>query len=67
MTADLRQRMLKGKSELPHMGRVVRTAGVFPPYVVLADDGTEIEPITEYLKDLAPSDAERTVSSELRL
>jgi integrase len=30
---------------------------LFPPYVVLAGDGTEIEPVTEYLKELALSDA----------
>ena len=55
--ADLRQWMSEGKSELPRVGRVVRAAGLFPPYVVLAGDGTEIEPVAEYLKELALSDA----------
>ncbi|MFC4506735.1 MULTISPECIES: tyrosine-type recombinase/integrase [Streptomyces] len=56
MAADLRHRLLEGKSELPRAGRVVRTGGLFPPYVVLGGDGSEVEPVTEYLKDLALSD-----------
>lgn len=46
----------EGKSELPRVGRVVRAGGLLPPYVVLGGDGSEIEPVTEYLKDLALSD-----------
>lgn len=54
---DLRQELMEGRAQLPCVGSVVMTDSAHPPYLVLNGLGTEVEPITPYLRDLALSDS----------
>ncbi|MEG8184205.1 site-specific integrase [Nocardia terpenica] len=53
---DLRRELMEGRAALIRSGTVVLSDREFPPYVVVDDDGTEVEAVTGYLRDMALSD-----------
>ena len=52
----LRDRLMNGRTDLPRVGSVEPGRGTLPPFVVVDESGTELEPVTRYLRDLALSD-----------
>ncbi|WP_433700798.1 tyrosine-type recombinase/integrase [Nocardiopsis sp. CA-288880] len=53
---DLRQQLMEGQADVPRVGTLVQMEGRFPPCLVRDAAGHEVEPITQYLRDLALSD-----------
>ena len=47
---------MNGRTDLPRVGSVEPGRGTLPPFVVVDESGTELEPVTRYLRDLALSD-----------
>ncbi len=54
--SDLRRRVMEGQVKLGRAGAVTAATGKLPPFVVIDSSGAEIEPVTQYLRDLALSD-----------
>lgn len=48
---------MEGRVDLNRLGSVVAVQTRFPPYVVVDRDGVEVEPVTQYLRDLALGDS----------
>jgi integrase len=53
---DLRSKFIEGRCALPKVGSLVTSDRLHPPVVVLDAYGDEVEPIVEYLRDLAIGD-----------
>lgn len=53
---QVRLQLVEGRVRLPECGSVVEGRASVPPWVVVAEDGGEVEPITSYLRDLTLSD-----------
>jgi integrase len=53
---QLRKRLLEDHVGLPGRGRVVSAGGAFPPFVLLDGEDLEVDPVTQYLRDLSLSD-----------
>jgi hypothetical protein len=53
---DLRSKLIEGRCALPKVGSLVPSDRQHPPVVVLDAQGDEVEPIVEYLRDLAIGD-----------
>ena len=54
---DVRTALSEGRIDLPRTGEVRAGDRPSPPYVVVDADGTEVEAISKYLRDLALGDA----------
>ncbi|MFE7529524.1 replication-relaxation family protein [Kitasatospora sp. NPDC057542] len=54
---DLRHELMEGRSQLPCVSAVLEIGEAHPPYVLLNGLAAEVEPVTAYLRDLAPSDS----------
>ncbi|WP_224275852.1 hypothetical protein [Streptomyces sp. LS1784] len=54
---DPRHELMEGRSQLPCVSAVLEIGEAHPPYVLLNGLAAEVEPVTAYLRDLAPSDS----------
>ena len=54
---DLRQELSEGRLDIPRIGSVTALPGPHPPFTVLDAEGTEVTPITEFLRNLVLSDS----------
>ncbi|WP_228000754.1 tyrosine-type recombinase/integrase [Nocardia australiensis] len=53
---ELRSSLMNGLVRLPQIGSVVAGPGQSPPYVLLDQHGAPVQPVVQYLQDLALSD-----------
>ena len=53
---DLRRQLMEGRGAIPRTGSVAGTGRSLLPFVVLDDSGAEVEPVSQYLKELALGD-----------
>ena len=53
---DLRRQLMEGRGAIPRTGSAAGTGRSLLPFVVLDDSGAEVEPVTQYLKELALGD-----------
>jgi Phage integrase, N-terminal SAM-like domain len=53
---DIRETLLEGRVDLVQTGRVVATDRRSLPYVMVGEDGDEVEPVSRFLRELALSD-----------
>lgn len=53
--SELRRQLMEGQVDSDRIGVVSAAETRFPPYVVVDRAGAEVEPITQYLRDLALS------------
>jgi integrase len=53
---QVRQELVEGRVGLPKSGSVVEGRSAVPPWVLLNEDGDEVEAVTSYLRDLTLSD-----------
>ncbi|MEU5741169.1 hypothetical protein ABZ784_24625 [Streptomyces tendae] len=56
MTSHLRNQLMEGRAVLPRVGSVVQLETQHPAYAVLDPDGSPVESVTPYLRDLALND-----------
>ncbi len=56
MLEDLRRALMEGQRSVPAVGSVVAVAIPSLPFVVVDNDGREVEPVSAYLRDLMLSD-----------
>ncbi|WP_344639728.1 site-specific integrase [Kitasatospora cystarginea] len=56
LQVDLRHALMEGRADVPRLGAVSPAQGSHPPFVVTDPLGTEIAPVTAFLRDLALSD-----------
>ena len=54
--SELRQALMEGRASVPRLGSVEKSAGRFPPFVVVDGGGVEVAPVSGYVKELALSD-----------
>lgn len=54
---DVRDELMEGRQAIPRLGRVVQVNRAHPPYAMLDETGTEVEPVTAFLRDLALGDS----------
>ena len=53
---EVRRQLADGLVDLPRVGKVVKVPGDIPPYRVVDEDKSDVEAVTEYLRDLVLSD-----------
>ena len=53
---DLRRQLMEGRGAIPRTGSAAGTGRSLLPFVVLDDSGAEVEPVSQYLKELALGD-----------
>lgn len=56
MIQDLRTELIEGRAEIPRIGLVAASGWKHPPYIVLDGCGRALEPVGQYLRDLALGD-----------
>ncbi|MGO8895403.1 MAG: tyrosine-type recombinase/integrase [Streptosporangiaceae bacterium] len=53
---DLRRQLMEGRTAIPRVGSVAQVARTQLPFVVLGDNGAEVEPVSLYLRELVLGD-----------
>lgn len=53
---QLHRALIEGQADVPRVGRVIRAETSYPRYVVLDAAGALLEPVVQYLRDVALSD-----------
>lgn len=53
---DLRRQLMEGRTAIPRVGSVAQVARTQLPFVVLDDNGAEVEPVSQYLRELVLGD-----------
>lgn len=56
MTSHMRNQLMEGRAARPRVGSVVQLETQHPPYAVFGPDGEPVDPVTAYLRALAPND-----------